>query len=204
MFQASAFRPISGGGFLPQLRLSGALAVQSRQAQAFYPAANLGQAPRDDRGFYPQVGLGQDTQTAQSWYERAKKSMDRYKFLSSRVGTIANKTEREAILTWLGQPNVAGSPAERYVTVLSDFTQDVAAEGVGAYNVERRQNRVEKLEEFNDQLDVKVKAAVQTYGELPGQPAAPGTPAAAAAAAGPDLTVPILIGAGAIALALIL
>jgi hypothetical protein len=120
------------------------------------------------------------------------------------VGTIANKTEREAIITWLGTPAVSGSPEERFATVQSDFVQDVAAEGVGAYNVERRQNRISKLEDFNDQLDIKVNAALQTYGGLPqdikAAPTAPGAPAAAA----PDLTVPLLIGAGAIALALIL
>lgn len=200
MFQPTAFRPIQGGGFLPPVALQGvgAQRVQARRAQAFYPTVNLGQALPAEQGFLPQVSLGQDLQTAQSWYERAKKSIARFEFLRQRVGAIANKTEREAIITWMGNASVPGTPEYRYTTVKSDFTSDVAREGVGAYNVERRQGRIEELEEFNDELNTKVEAAIRTYGELP-TPASPQPQAA-----GPDLTVPILVGAGAIALALIL
>lgn len=183
MFQGSAFQPIKASGFLPQVRLAGGQIIQARQSQAFYPA----------------VTMGQDSQTAQAWYERAKKAIDRYAFLKSRVAVIANKTEREAIITWLGNATVPGTPEYRFSTVKSDFTDDVAREGVGAYNVERRQGRIVELEEFNDDFDVKVKNAIQTYGELPAVPTQPGQQQAAA----PDLTVPILVGAGVIALGLI-
>jgi hypothetical protein len=199
MFQASTFRPIQAQGFMPQVRLASAQQIQSRQAQAFYPATRLGQQVRDERGFYPQVSLGQqDTDTAQAWYKRAKDAIAQYEFLASRLPTIASKSERDAITTWLGSATVPGTPQYRYTTVKSDFTEDVAAEGVGAYNVDRRQNRVVELEEYNDAFNAKLMAAgAQTYGrfEVPGAPA-PTAPAT-------DLTVPILVGAGAIALALI-
>lgn len=203
MFQPATFQPMKGLGFLPPVNMTGqgTRQVQMRRAQAFYPTVNLGQPLPAQEGFLPQVSLGQDLQTAQAWYERAKKAIARFEFLSSRVGAIANKTERENIITWLGSASVPGTPQYRYATVKSDFTSDVAREGVGAYNVERRQNRVAELEDFNDEFNTKVEAAIRTYGELPTpqQPQQPQQPTQM-----PDLTVPILVGAGAIALALIL
>jgi len=170
--------------FLPEVKLSGP------------PQMSLG------RPFLGQAFMGQDTQTAQAWYERAKKAIDRYRFLRNRVEAVANKTERENIKTWLGAPNVPDSPEERFATVVSDFTEDVAAEGVGAYNIERRQRRITKLEDFNDQLDSKVKFAIQTYGELPAS-ALPGYQSPGGSKV-PDLTIPIVGVGAAIVLALLL
>lgn len=173
--------------FLPEVKLSGP------------PQISLG------RPFLGQAVMGQDMQTAQAWYERAKKSIDRYKFLKSRVEAIANKTERENVKTWMGAPGVAGTPEYRFASVVSDFTQDVAKEGVGAYNIERRQNRVADLEDVNDAFDQKIKFAIQTYGELPAS-AIPGyqPPGGAAPSKGPDLTIPIVGVGAAIVLALLL
>lgn len=189
MFAQSTFRPQMKQGFLPSVQMAGL----QPQPQGFYGGARLLSAPP--------VMLGQDSQTAQSWYERAKKAIDRYKFLQSRLETIANKTERENIKTWLGAVNVPGTPQYRYNSVVSDFTSDVASEGVGAYNVTRRQDRVAQLEVINDEFDAKVKFAIKTYGELP--PAQvitqPGTQTAA-----PSLTTPLLVAGGAIALAILL
>lgn len=170
---------------------------------AFLPEVKLfGPRPVSlGRPFLGQAFMGQDMQTAQSWYERAKKSIDRYKFLKSRVEAIANKTERENVKTWLGAPGVTGTPEYRYASVVSDFTQDVASEGVGAYNIERRQNRVSELEDVNDAFDGKVKFAITTYGELP---TTPGQTPGAVVTKGPDLTIPIVGVGAAIVLALLL
>ncbi len=188
MFQQATFRPMGGTAFLPSVHLAGPYEAtfQEHRARAFYGPVSY---------------LGQDTATAQAWYERAKKALDRYRFLKSRLEAIDYKPEREAIKTWLGAPNVPGTPEYRFASVNSDFTQDVAQEGVGAYNVDRRQNRVVELEEYNDTFDQKVKAAVQAYGEraVPMPGAAPAAPAA-----GPDLTIPIIAAGGAVALALLL
>lgn len=171
---------------------------------AFLPEVKLSRAPQISLGkpFLGRAFMGQDMTTAQAWYERAKKAIDRYKFLKSRVEAVANKTERENIKTWLGAPGVSGTPEYRYASVVSNFTEDVPTEGVGAYNVEQRQNRVSKLEEFNDQLDSKVKFAIQTYGELPPS-ALPGYQLPGASKV-PDLTIPIVGVGAAIVLALLL
>ena len=187
MFAQSTFRPQMKQGFLPSVQMSG----YQPQPQGFLGGARL--------LALPPVTLGQDNQTAQGWYERAQKSIERYKFLKARVETIANKTERENLKTWLGAPNIPGTPEYRYNSVVSDFTQDVAREGVGAYNVTRRQDRVAQLESINDEFDSRVQASIKTYGALP-----PTTTVTQQGAPAPSMTTPLLIAGGAIALAILL
>jgi len=178
MFQGSTFRPSAAEGFMPAVQLQGTRLIQAQRSQ----------------GFYPSVRMGQDTQTAQAWFERAKKALERYETLKSRSALISDKTARETVLAGLGKSDVAGSPENRYMLVKDDFTGAVAQEGVGAFNVESRQKRVSDLEAYNDQFGAKVDAAVKTYG----------IDSAPATTENPDMTVPILIGAGAITLALLL
>jgi len=178
-FAPSAFRPVGGSAFLPAVRLAGL----AQQPQAFYGA----------------VSLGQDvTQTARDWYERAKNAIDRFRFLKTRLEAIDYKPERENIKTWLGDPNIPGTPEYRFARVQDDFTSDVAAEGIGAYNKEQRQMRVAELEGMNNTFEEKVTAAAKLYGERP-----PTTPGTQPAAKGPDLTVPLLVAGGVVALAIL-
>jgi hypothetical protein len=139
-------------------------------------------------------------QTAQEWYDKAKAALARYEFLIKQMDTIGSQNAINQIKVWLGDPSIPDSPSYRYTTVKSDFTQDVAAEGVGAYNVERRQNRVEKLEDFNGEFKDLIEEALKEFGTRrivtrPGE---------RVEVEGPDLTLPILGGAAAVALAIVL
>lgn len=186
MYAPAQFRPVASRAFLPQVRLAG----MPRQTGLQY-----GQAP-----FLGTVQLGQ---TAEEWYKRARASLERYRFLKAQIATIDNNVGRDSIVTWLGSPNVVDSPEYRYATVLQDFTYDAAPanEGIQAYSISRRQNRVEKLEDYNDDLMAKIEAARVTYGS---RPAPTGNGAAVTPPAkGPDLTVPLLLAGGAIAAAII-
>lgn len=129
-------------------------------ARAFLPPVRLAGPAQ------PSMGLARYTlgQTAAEWYERARAALAEYEFLLDRVDRIDNKTERERILTWIGDPSVPGTPAYRYRTVKSDSVSDVAREGVGAYNVERRQGRIEELEDYNKELESLIETALEVHG----------------------------------------
>ncbi len=183
------FRTGAQGGFLPAVRM-GAGAHQPQYA----PAVARGNQTFAGRAygtpaFMGQVRLGQ---TAETWYKRARAALDRFRFLKNQVATIDNKVERDSIVAWLGGPNVVDSPEYRYAAVLQDYTFDASVEneGIEAYAVGRRQSRVEKLEQYNDDLNAKIESARVTYGSRPVTPGAP-----APVAAGPDLTLPI-VGVG--------
>ena len=103
-------------------------------------------------------------QTGRQWYEKAKAAIAEYDKLVQRTRQVANKTERENILAWLGSPTVVTSPAYRHASVMSDVRENVEAFtplNYGAYNVERRQNRVTKLEDINDDFRDLVSTAEQ-------------------------------------------
>lgn len=142
-------------------------------------------------------------QTAQEWYDRARKAVARFDALLARARQIAAPIERNNLLAWVGNGGTIGDPAYARNYVDQDSTVDVAREGIGAYNLPRRQNRVAELESINGDFNDKVELAEQRGGILPaGQieirerlVQVPGAPA-------PDLTVPILVGAGALVLAL--
>ena len=159
------------------------------------------------RGMHPNlgrpVGLGE---TAEGWMARAQKALQAYDALKARTAAIGNKTEREAIAAWLGNASVPGTPAYRYNTVKSDLEFDVPREGVGAYNLERRQNRIVELEELNRDFRARVENAEKVYGTVPAPQTiirtVPGGPQAPAGSS--NLTVPILAAGGAVALALVL
>jgi cysteine desulfurase len=109
-------------------------------------------------------------QTGREWYDRAKRLIARYEDLARRTAQIAARAARDEIQTWLGSPNTPGTPAYRYNTVVSDVTTDVEAytpPNYGAYDIERRQNRVEELSDFVDEFDAKVRAAERQFGLLP-------------------------------------
>lgn len=165
--------------------------------------------------FLPQVPMAPRYfmgQTASEWLTRAQRAVGRFDNLLVRTSQIANRTERDNILTWVGDPSNPVSPAYRRATVNQDLTQDVAREGVGAYNLARRQNRVVQLEEINSEFNDRVESAERVFGILPPTQVIereriverPGMPPVMAPAARPNLTVPLLIAGGGVALALLL
>lgn len=173
-WQAARF---GGGLFLPQVRMAG----PSRRYR-------MGQTPVE-------------------WYQRAKVAMARFEDLLARANGVANATERGNILTWVGEASNPATPAYRYATVKSDVTLDVEAftpPNYNAYQLTRRQNRVEELEELNSEFNDRVENAERVYGVLPPAQVIERERVVTVPGQGPDLTVPILVGAGALILALVL
>ena len=129
----------------------------------------------DSAGFHPQLAspvrrfsIGQ---SLMEWYDKAKKAIALFDDLLNRTAKIANKTEREAVLAWIGTAADTSSPAYRYATVKSDLS-DVEkttplSEGVKQYETSRRTNRIEKLEDFNSTFKAKVTNALNVFGALP-------------------------------------
>lgn len=183
MFQGSTFRPSAAEGFMPQVRLAGTQLIRSERAQ----------------GFYPIVSLGQDTQPAHVWHDRVMDALERYESLKCSIA-ITDETAREEITAWLGSPDTPGAPEYLYARVKED-SSSFAREGVSAYNDESRQARLTELEAVNGQFNAKVvEAVIQAHGKLPETT----TSGAASTDQASDLTVPALIGTGAITLALLL
>lgn len=186
MFQ-QGFRmtPISGTGLRPSL-----FNTTVAQTRTFHPTLaggdSLGQSPSE-------------------WYRRAKASMARYDELIGRTASIANQTERNKILAWVGNPGSDGTPAYRYTSVANDIQADVESftpPNVNAYQVERRQDRVKKLETYNNEFASMVSTAENVYGKLP-EPIVINRDRTITqqAAGGTNWTLPLIVGGGAIAVA---
>lgn len=160
-------------------------------------------------GFHPTLGGGYWMgQTPTEWYNRAKRALAQFEALLTRVASIANQTSRNEILAWIGTTGDVDSAAYRYGAVKSDLQQDVEAftpPAVNAYQVGRRTSRIEKLEEFNTELEAKVTNAESVYGKLPApvviereRITTPGSPAS-----GTNWTLPLVVGGGAVAVAVL-
>jgi hypothetical protein len=145
--------------------------------------------------------MGQ-TNDAEAWYGRAVKAVQEYEILKNRVAQIASRTEREQITAWLGSESVPTSPEYRYATVRQDATADVQAEGIGAYNLQRRRNRVVELENWNRDFKAKVDNAERVAGVLPA--ATTITRVVPGEVPKSDLTIPIVAAGAAVALAILL
>lgn len=185
---AIAFVPISGNGARPSF---------------------FGASLQQKMGFHPSLAGGRSLgQTPQEWYGRAKQSLTKFEDLLTRTATIANLTARNDILAWIGTASIDESPAYRYASVKSDLQQDVEAftpPAVNAYQVGRRTNRIETLEDMNRQLETKVANAESVYGRLSAPVViererilTPGT-----SPAGSSWTMPLLVGGGAVAVAVL-
>lgn len=131
----------------------------------------FGYSVDQSRSFHPTLSgsywLGQ---TPTDWYRRAKESIAKFDALIGRMNRIANQTERKVIQDWVGSPSTEGTPAYRRRSVEADLTQDVEAytpPNVNAYQVERRTNRIAKLEDFNADFQSRVANAEVVYGILP-------------------------------------
>lgn len=177
-----ALTKISGNGFRPSL---------------------FGTSVNDHRIFY----LGQ---TAHDWYTRAQAAVARYDGLLARAKAVASASERDAVLSWIGSDSDQESPAYRYAAVAEDVDYAGQGENMDHYVKTHVQNRVPKLEAFNNELETKVRIAELATGTTtppPGTTPAPGTTPGGtrppSAPAKTDWTLPLVIGGGAIAVAII-
>jgi hypothetical protein len=153
----------------------------------------------------PSYALGA---TGSEWYQRAKQAEANFQALMARTARIANQTVRDQIVDWIGAPGSVDTPMERYNTLISDSdrAQGYTPLNTTEYERSQLQNRITKMESYNNQLKEKVKDAEDFYGILPepvviekfiNVPGAPG-------AAGFNWTIPVAVGVGAVALVALL
>jgi hypothetical protein len=160
-------------------------------------------------GFHPTLAGGSWLgQTPDEWYRRAKTAIAKFDNLLTRTSMIAAKVEREKILKWVDTAATTDSPAYRYATVKSDLAsaESFTPVSVQDYGVERRTNRIEKLESINTDFEEMVTTAENTYGKLP-EPTIVNRETIVqlpAETTGSNWTLPLLIGGGAIAVALVI
>lgn len=197
MFQAQSFQPITGPGFLPPVRLAG-----------YQPPAIRPQA----RG--PFMGLS--LADGKKMYEDAKDAIKEFDANALRASKIAYKPERDSIIAEFGLLNPEDNDkALNWRNDLQEYVNEVEkVPGAPNYYVfiqdtTRPRHRLEWVQRADTDLKRAVDTAEATYGLLPEpqviikEVMVPGAPGTTAAAGGTDLTVPILIGAGAVTLALI-
>lgn len=165
--------------FLPQVRIAGTA----------YFGSTMGQTPRTQ---------GQDI------YNRAVVAVSTFDSLTRRTSMLANQVVRNDIITKYGLSEPANQDKGRYM-------RDIVAYHIGLVNASTgparflifeqsaNVNRVERLRSVNGDFEADVKSA-EVYGILP----EPQIITQQVAGPGADLTVPIVIGAGAVALAIIL
>lgn len=189
MLNSIRMTPISGGLVRPSL-FGGTV----QQTRTFHPTLA--------QGF---IGQASGTSPA-DWYRRAKDSIAAFDGLLGRVARIANLTERNRILQWIGVAGTDGSPANRYSAVLSDLQQDVEAftpPAINAYQVSRRTRRITELEAYNSELTSMVSNAETYYGKLQDPIIIDRERIVNPAASGTNWTLPIVVGAGAVGVALL-
>lgn len=142
--------------------------------------------------------------TGAQWYQRAKQAEVNFQALLARTARIANKTLRDEVAAWVGAVGSVDTPMERYGTVIvnTNTAESYAPLNTTEFERSQLQNRVTKLESYNNEFQAKVKNAEDYYGILP-EPVVierfvnvPGAPAAG----GTDWTIPIAVGVGTIVL----
>ena len=192
MFQGQSFQPIAGPGFLPQVRLAG-----------YRPPAVRPQ-PRS-----PYMGLS--VADGQKMYEDAKTAIAKFDQLAYDVSRISYKPVRDQIISEFGllEPN-NNDKALNQRNDLQEYVAEVEKSTPPNYYVfiqdtTRPRHRLERVQAADVELERAFLDAKKTYDLLP-EPQViikeiqvPG----AAAAGGTDYTVPLLVGAGAVTLALI-
>lgn len=197
MFQAQTFRPVGGPAFLPQIRLAG-----------FQPPAFRQQL----RGPI----LGYSLADGQKMYEDAKTAIRSFDDLAIKIAKISYKPERDKLIDRYGllQPD-DNDKALNQRNDLQEYVNEVEKmPGAPNYYVfiqdtTRPRNRLKRVQ--SDVLDMArdEKYAEDTYGLLPEpqviikEVMVPGAPGVTGEAGKTDYTIPLLVGAGAVTLALI-
>lgn len=194
MFQGQSFQPIAGPGFLPQVRLAG-----------YRPPAIRPQARS------PYMGLS--LADGQRMYQEAKAAIATFDQLAYQASRIAYKPERDKIISDFGllEPN-NNDKALNQRNDLQEYVVEVEKSTPPNYYVfiqdtTRPRHRLERVQSANVELKRAVDEAVRTYGLLE-EPQViikeiqvPG--ATTTVGGGTDYTVPLLVGAGAVTLALL-
>lgn len=117
----------------------------------------FGAGVADGRTFY----LGQ---TPYDWFTRAQAAVARFENLKARAESLPNKSDRSQILAWIGPVGSSDTPMERYMTVVEDIRFTSEGENMSQYGISRLQNRVIKLENYNNELDTKVRSSEMVTG----------------------------------------
>lgn len=193
MFQGQSFQPMAGPGFLPPVRMAG-----------YRPAAVRPVA----RGPY----MGLSLEDGKRMYDEAKAEIAKFDQLAYQASRIAYKPERDSIVSEFGllEPD-NNDKALNQRNDLQQYVVEVEKSTPPNYYVfiqdtTRPRHRLDRVKSANVALARAVDEAVRTYGLLE-QPQVIikeiQVPGAATPGGGSDLTVPILIGAGAVTLALI-
>lgn len=164
----------------------------------------FGGSVEQTRGFHPSLSgiawLGQ-TASESDWYSRAKAAVAKFEQLVARTNVIASDSGMQQILSWVGQSGASGTPRDRYDTVVENlnYVESSSPPKYASYDLSRFQNRVSQLEDFNKEFETKVKNAELVYGTT-GMPQPVSMTPQGAVASGPNWTLPILVGAGAVAI----
>lgn len=193
MFQAQTFQPMIGPGFLPPVRMAG-----------YRPAAVRPQV----RG--PFMGLS--LEDGKRMYEESKAEIAKFDQLAYQASRIAYKPTRDDIVSEFGllEPD-NNDKALNQRNDLQQYVAEVEKSTPPNYYVfiqdtTRPRNRLDRVKNANVALARAVDDATRTYGLLE-EPQVIikeiQVPGAAAPSSGTDLTVPILIGAGAVTIALL-
>lgn len=188
MFQAQTFKPQGGPGFLPQVHMAGFRPAPVRPL----PGPIMGLSLEDGRRMY----------------EDAKREIAKFDVIADRASKINYKPSRDEIVAEYGllEPNNRDR-ALGWRNALQEYVTEVE-KVPGALNyyvfiqdTTRPRNRLKYVTDANVTFEKDVTSAGDVYGyapepqviikevQVPGQAT--------------DLTVPLLIGAGAVALALI-
>ena len=189
------------GAFLPQVT------VQVRRTTPLAPSGMVsvgGSGPSFTtvrRTALGGAGLAQTT--GQAVYQQAKTEIARFDSLVQRTMRIANKTVRDQIISDFGLNEPGNKDKAQYVrdAMASEVSRAEQYSPVNYYFFESpgpQRNRPAKLAAFNTDFESAVKDAEITYGILPEAITNTITNTIQS-----PLTMPILIGAGIVAVALI-
>lgn len=175
----------------------------------------FGSTVNQTRGFYPTLAGGPWLgETGMEWYDRARNAIAKFDQLLARTNGIPSKAERDTVLAWVGPVGSSDTPRERYLTVVENVHYVEASDPIDytKYEVSRLQNRVKKLEAYNVEFEDKIRAAELVSGVKPPAPGgtAPGglipkggTTPSAGGTGGTNWTLPLIVGGGAIAVAVL-
>lgn len=178
--------------------------------QAFIGSAHAGirnsifSVPQSDVFGRPMLAGPQLGQSDQTWYNRAKAAVAKYDQLVDRASRIANRTYRENLFAlYHSDPKDTDGAWYRRDRVAADVAQAESYTPINylIYGVERRQNRVEKLEDWNHDFRQDVKWGEEEYGVLPEPQIITEERIVEVPGAAPGWVLPVSLGLGAIAVA---
>lgn len=190
MFQVQTFKPMGGPGFLPPVRLAG-----------YQPPTLRPQA----RG--PIMGLS--VEDGKKMYEDAKAAVAKFDQQAIKATKIAFKPERDEIIADYGLLEPTNNDKalnqrndlQEYIIEVEKYTPPNYY--VFIQDTTRVRNRLDRVESANADLEADVSAAEAQYGLLPEPQVIIKEIQVPGVAGATDYTVPLLIGAGAVTLALL-